>query len=407
MGYADNQQVAAGSKYANNMELSIARAQAAADFARAPHGYGRRPGVHRRPRQQRRRPERPPHRHQGGLRRWRSRPPPMPAASRMWSMPRSRACPGGRAGCQGPERRGRGRRCRPDESKLADTFEVDPKWLQTQADGTPQFVWPTQDYLPAVPAIRVAVEHGAQARRPCLTVNGETGVQPQLPERAEEQPSRPPRSSAWIGVPLQGRRQRPGGDGHRSTAHVVQRLERQIHYSGTPVRAEFVPEKSTPGGGWPHQAGVRHALLRPLGLSGPPRPASVITRSMHRSGLPERGRAAAGPALGPGAARAHLRDRRGRHRLHQARSHHRHRRGDGDRAAAAGYLPAAARLDASGGARLDPGGRGQRHRGLRQDQEQHAVAAGRRPQQRHLSGRPRGVLRQGHHPRRLPADHFI
>ena len=35
VGYADNQQVAAGSRYANNMEISIARAQAAADYARA------------------------------------------------------------------------------------------------------------------------------------------------------------------------------------------------------------------------------------------------------------------------------------------------------------------------------------------------------------------------------------
>ena len=241
VGFADNQQVAAGSKYANNMELSIARAQAAADYARAHMdmdgsqvfivGRGDSDGANSRR--------------------------TLIDVSYDAAQPAS-ADAGGQSGVQHAAVKGMSPADMPDakdqaakdaddaatvdRSKLADNFQLDPKWLATQADGTPQFVWPSESYLPAVPAIRVAVEMGKD-QKAVLTVNGE-----QVPGAnflgQEKNAAGTAAVNTWIGVAL-----KEGDNLLQATIKqgdtVVATLVRNIHYSGAPVRAEFLADKSS------------------------------------------------------------------------------------------------------------------------------------------------------------------
>ena len=241
VGFADNQQVAAGSRYANNMELSIARAQAAADYARSHMdmdgaqvfivGRGNSDGADSRR--------------------------TLIEVSYDATAPAS-ADAGGQSGVQHAAVKGMSPADMPDakaqdakdtsddattdEAKLADTFEVDPKWLATQADGSAQFVWPAETYLPAVPAIRAAVELG-KGQVAVLSVNGE-----QVSSRNFLSQQKNAAGTAlvdnWIGVPLQE------GDNVLQAVikqgdTVVATLERHVHYSGAPVRAEFLADKSS------------------------------------------------------------------------------------------------------------------------------------------------------------------
>lgn len=249
VGYADSQQPAAGSRYANNMELSIARAQAAADYARA-------------------------HMDMDGAQVFIVGRGSSDAAGGSDARSGSRstvikvaydevapvtAAAGGQSEVQHAAVKGLSPAEEPDakrqdaadaadmaddnsdEDKLADKFELDAKWLQTQADGTPQYVWPTQDFQPAMPAIHVAVEHGAK-QKAALFVNGElVSSRNFLSLNKNAQGSAA--VSQWLGVPLQE------GDNTLLAVvtegdTVVQRLERHVHYSGVPVRAEFLADKS-------------------------------------------------------------------------------------------------------------------------------------------------------------------
>jgi len=246
VGYADNQQIASGSKYANNMELSVARAQAAADFAKA-HvdidgaqvfivGRGDSQGS------------------DGDAQ----------AGSRSTVIkvdyqevdPAALAADAGQSDVQHAAVKGLSPADQPDaqpaaspadtattdKDKLADTFEVDGKWLQAQTEGTPQFVWPSTDYLPAIPAIHVAVEHGPK-QKVILSVNGEEINKANF-MGATRNSQGTAAVSQWIGVPLvEGNNKLVAVvmDGDQ----VVQRLERTVHFSGTPIRAEFLADKST------------------------------------------------------------------------------------------------------------------------------------------------------------------
>ncbi|HEV2212399.1 MAG TPA: hypothetical protein VGS99_03535, partial [Gammaproteobacteria bacterium] len=128
-----------------------------------------------------------------------------------------------------------------DQTKLADQYELDPKWLETQADGKPQFVWPSESFLPAIPAIHVAVEH-TPGQKAVLYVNGQP-----VSTRAFLSVSKNRLGTAavsqWLSVQL------AEGDNDlvaeiTEGGKLVQRVERHIHYSGVPVRAEFLADQS-------------------------------------------------------------------------------------------------------------------------------------------------------------------
>ena len=241
VGSADTQHVAAGSEYANNMELSIARAQAAADYARSHMdmdgaqvfivGRGDSDGD------------------ADGRR-------TMIDVS-YDALPPASADAGGQSGVQhavvkglspADEADAKDQAAKdaaddvdPSKQDLADKFQVDAKWLETQ-NGDLQFVWPTEAYLPASPAIHVAVEH-APKQVAVLSVNGEpvSGVN-YLSDQKNTQGTAA--VTEWIGVPLKE------GDNVLTAQikegdKVVATLERKVHYSGVPVRAEFVADKSS------------------------------------------------------------------------------------------------------------------------------------------------------------------
>ncbi len=247
VGYADSQQLAAGSRYANNMELSIARAQAAADYARAHMdldgaqvyivGKGDSAGDGR-----------------AGSRStvikvaYDQVEPATVAAG--GESPVQHAAVQGLSPADAPDAKQQDAAdatamaddSGSDDDKLGDKFDLDAKWLMTQADGTPQYVWPTEGFLPSMPAIHVAVEHGA-GERVALFVNGEA-----VSGRSFLNESKNTNGTAgvtqWLGVGL-----REGDNTLVAVINkgdtVVQRLERHVHYSGVPVRAEFLADKST------------------------------------------------------------------------------------------------------------------------------------------------------------------
>ncbi|HET7396410.1 MAG TPA: OmpA family protein [Gammaproteobacteria bacterium] len=127
-----------------------------------------------------------------------------------------------------------------DQDSLADQFKLDAKWLQT-ASPEPEVIWPAKGWLPAVPSIHVAIKHGPK-QHATLTVNGQP-----VSERnflgVTRNAKRTVAVSEWLGVTMQE------GDNTLvaeiiQDGKLVQRLERHVHYSGVPVRAEIAPDKS-------------------------------------------------------------------------------------------------------------------------------------------------------------------
>jgi uncharacterized repeat protein (TIGR01451 family) len=247
VGYADNTQIAAGSKYANNMELSVARAQAAADFARGHmdidgaqvYIVGRGSSS------------------DGSDAQAGSRSTVIQVSYQEVDAVALAAATGqsevqhaavkGVSPADEPDAKDQAASdaaddAAPSEEQLADKYEVDPKWLATQADGTPQFIWPTGDFLPALPAMRVAVEH-APKQKVTLLVNGEeVSSRNFLSKQSNAQQTAA--VSMWIGVALKD------GDNELTAVvkdgdTVVAQLQRRVHYAGVPARAELVPEKSS------------------------------------------------------------------------------------------------------------------------------------------------------------------
>ncbi|HEY4128402.1 MAG TPA: OmpA family protein [Gammaproteobacteria bacterium] len=248
VGYADNQQVAAGSKYANNMELSVARAQAAADYARAHMDIdgaqvfivgrgdsgatdgdaqaGSRSTVIKVDYQEV---------DQAALAAAAGKSDVEHAAVKGLS-------PADETDAKAQNAADNADDAPPGEDKLADSFEVSPKWLETEADGTPQFIWPASDTLPAVPAIRVVVEH-KPAQTVKLFINGDE-VEGRNFLNQQSNTKHSAMVDTWMGVPVhEGDNQLVAQVMEGDT--VVQRLERNVHFSGAPARAEFAAEKSS------------------------------------------------------------------------------------------------------------------------------------------------------------------
>lgn len=127
-----------------------------------------------------------------------------------------------------------------DKDPPGDLFKLDTKWLQT-ASPAAEVIWPSKDYLPAAPSIHVAVKHGPQQHAE-LTVNGQP-VSPRNFLGITRNAKRTVGVSEWLGIPLQE------GDNQLVAAvyqgkQLVNTVKRSVHYSGVPVRAEIVPQKS-------------------------------------------------------------------------------------------------------------------------------------------------------------------
>jgi uncharacterized repeat protein (TIGR01451 family) len=128
-----------------------------------------------------------------------------------------------------------------DKEALADTFQLNMQQLQN-AGPQAEFIWPDTSYSPAAPNIKVAVKHGPK-QQVRLSVNG-TVVSSRNFTGTKVNADHTAAASEWLGVPLL--------EGDNSLVaeimegkQVVQRVERKVHYSGVPVRAELVADKST------------------------------------------------------------------------------------------------------------------------------------------------------------------
>lgn len=119
-------------------------------------------------------------------------------------------------------------------------FKIDETWLR-HTDARPEFVWPETDTLPATPSIRVAVKHAAGDRVE-LAVNGEK-VSSRNFLKQKKNDANTVAVDEWLGVGLDE------GDNLLTArivhdGRVVSTLKRKVHYSGVPVRAEILPQKS-------------------------------------------------------------------------------------------------------------------------------------------------------------------
>lgn len=119
-------------------------------------------------------------------------------------------------------------------------FKLDQGWL-ARTDASPEFVWPATDTQPATPDVRVAVKHAAgDVVR--LSVNGEA-VSARNFLKQKKNDAGTVVVDEWLGVGLDA-------GNNRLTARVVHQgrviatLNRRVHYAGIPVRAEILPHKS-------------------------------------------------------------------------------------------------------------------------------------------------------------------
>ncbi|HBG04140.1 MAG: hypothetical protein A2075_01155 [Geobacteraceae bacterium GWC2_58_44] len=116
----------------------------------------------------------------------------------------------------------------------------DQAWLENSEQGR-DWAWPPAVYFPAITSTHIAVMHHP-TDKVSLSVNGEP-VHPVLLEKVLKNPSGSSGLSYWRGVPLKY------GD-NRLVAVLLQAggektvLERVVHVSTAPVKAELVPELS-------------------------------------------------------------------------------------------------------------------------------------------------------------------
>lgn len=141
---------------------------------------------------------------------------------------------------QNPATEGDARRFAVPEHTPAQAPAFDRAWLAANYSGR-QIVWPSAEHNPAVPAVRLAVSHGAKDRVD-VTVNGEL-ANPLTFEGTVSDHGRGTAVSSWRNLSL-----RPGNNQLKATVTdrtgTVLVLERVVHYSGAPVRAELVAAAS-------------------------------------------------------------------------------------------------------------------------------------------------------------------
>ncbi len=128
-----------------------------------------------------------------------------------------------------------------DMTHLVETLPYDAAWLSAAQPGV-EWLHPQESFLPALPAIKIAVKH-APGQVVKLKLNGED-VSPLYYEGAETNAAKTVSLSNWRGVHINERDNRLELIVTDASGKEVLHQTRTVHYSGSPDRIEFVPELS-------------------------------------------------------------------------------------------------------------------------------------------------------------------
>jgi uncharacterized repeat protein (TIGR01451 family) len=115
-------------------------------------------------------------------------------------------------------------------------------WLAGQ---TPGYAWlfPSEDYNPRAPAVRIVIKHGANQSVVLKQANGEP-VSALNFDGTINNADKSVVVSVWRGVPVVEGSNAFTAEIRDAGGNIVQTLSRTVTYSNTPVRAEIVPEES-------------------------------------------------------------------------------------------------------------------------------------------------------------------
>ncbi len=119
--------------------------------------------------------------------------------------------------------------------------DYDTAWVEKAAPGL-EWLWPVDGYRPNIASMRIAIKHDP-GQKPKLLLNGDV-VDPLHYEGMIKKSDGTVAISFWRGIHLQegdNRFELVLSDGSGSE---IKRLQRTVHYSGPPVKAVLLPERS-------------------------------------------------------------------------------------------------------------------------------------------------------------------
>ncbi len=118
---------------------------------------------------------------------------------------------------------------------------ADIDWFAGQSAGT-GWLFPNEGYNPRVNAIRVAVKHSPKQKVELL-INGEA-VDPLNYDGQKKSGDRKMAASIWRAIILESGKNILTANIKDAKGNIVETLEREVHFSTPPVRAEFIKEES-------------------------------------------------------------------------------------------------------------------------------------------------------------------
>ncbi|MFZ5561378.1 MAG: OmpA family protein [Pseudomonadota bacterium] len=119
---------------------------------------------------------------------------------------------------------------------------ADRDWFAGQGPGV-AWLFPETGHNPRSPAVRIAIQH-LPGQSVSLTLPGGAAVSGLNFDGVLTSPDRRMQVSLWRGVPLAEGDNAFTADVRDSAGRLVETLTRSVHYSGAPVRAVLLPEKS-------------------------------------------------------------------------------------------------------------------------------------------------------------------
>lgn len=130
---------------------------------------------------------------------------------------------------------------RPAVAKDAEAAGAEREWLADQEPGI-AWLFPEPEHNPRAKAVRVAIKHGP-GQRVKLFSDGKP-VDPLSFDGLKKSNDGQVVVSVWRGVELAGRDTKLTAEVVGADGTVVERLERKVHFSASPLKAEFLRDRS-------------------------------------------------------------------------------------------------------------------------------------------------------------------